>query len=411
LLKSISDVWSKSKDEKVLKASTLFKEALKSPEFSDNWHDTRGFKCCPPLLDGSKNDKDIASQTILENVRKVNAKLSWKIPLQIVDCDANKLKSMLGRLDNLKSAMIVGTPSLGAQFTSKKMYAGLVWLAPGTFYPPHAHDALEMYHVISGTAKWGPTPEFLQPRRPGEIFVHQPGQAHMMMVPEDEWMLAAYAWIEDGLDGSYWWCDNTLGLKYTDVGSATDAQDYYDDMAVEYTKVVRAWGYNCPHLVANKVNELMATRKSAKILDIGCGDGLVADSLKERGFSDMVGLDISEKMVQLARAKNVYTEVLQADLMRPIPLPCSSYDVLTCVGVTTYLEPWVIVEWCKMVKPGGYLVFTVKSGVLQKWRKSQDDFEKRKFWKKVHESDPLFYLPTLRDPNQERVHIFVYQKM
>ena len=57
------------------------------------------------------------------------------------------------------------------------------------------------------------------------------------------------------------------------------------------------------------------------------------------------------------------------------------------------------------------MVFTVKSGVLEKWRKSQDDFEKRKFWKKVHESDPLFYLPTLRDPNQERVHIFVYQKM
>ena len=53
--------------------------------------------------------------------RKVNAKLSWKIPLQIVDCDANKLKSMLGRLDNLKSAMIVGTTSLGAQFTSKKV--------------------------------------------------------------------------------------------------------------------------------------------------------------------------------------------------------------------------------------------------------------------------------------------------
>ena len=86
-----------------------------------------------------------------------------------------------------------------------------------------------------------------------------------MMVPEDEWMLAAYAWIEDGLDGrwhifitisvtkvhcvSYWWCDNTLGLKYTDVGSATDAQDYYDDMAMEYTKVVRAWGYNCPHVM------------------------------------------------------------------------------------------------------------------------------------------------------------------
>ena len=30
-------------------------------------------------------------------------------------------------------------------------------------------------------------------------------------------------------------------------------------------------------------------------------------------------------------------------------------------------------------------MFTVKSGVLEKWRKSQDDFEKRKFWKKVLE--------------------------
>ena len=55
--------------------------------------------------------------------------------------------------------------------------------------------------------------------------------------------------------------------------------------------------------MANKVNELMAAKKSAKILEIGCRDGMVADSLKERGFSDMVGVDISEKMVQLAQGQ------------------------------------------------------------------------------------------------------------
>ena len=47
----------------------------------------------------------------------------------------------------------------------------------------------------------------------------------------------------------------------------------------------------------------MAAKKSAKILEIGCRDGMVADSLKERGFSDMVGVDISEKMVQLAQGQ------------------------------------------------------------------------------------------------------------
>ena len=53
--------------------------------------------------------------------RKVNKALSWKIPLQIVGGDANKLKSLLGSLDALKSAMIVGDPMFGAQFTSKQV--------------------------------------------------------------------------------------------------------------------------------------------------------------------------------------------------------------------------------------------------------------------------------------------------
>ena len=47
---------------------------------------------------------------------------------------------------------------------------------------------------------------------------------------------------------SYWFCDNTVGLKYTDVGSAVDAQEYYDNMADDYEKVVRAWGYNMPEV-------------------------------------------------------------------------------------------------------------------------------------------------------------------
>ena len=40
--------------------------------------------------------------------------------------------------------------------------------------------------------------------------------------------------------------------------------------------------------------------------------------------------------------------------MLPLPLSPSSQDVLTCVGVTTYLEPPVIAEWCKVVRSGEY---------------------------------------------------------
>ena len=125
----------------------------------------------------------------------------------------------LGGCDRLKSAMIVGTPSLGAQYHSDKVttaplppptsshlltrlesvqvYAGLVWVAPGTRYPPHGHHALEMYQVISGSAQWGPSPSHLAVRNPGEIIVHQAGQPHMMVVPEDQYLLTVYAWTGD----------------------------------------------------------------------------------------------------------------------------------------------------------------------------------------------------------------------
>jgi len=405
LLKSAADIWSKNENEKVRRASSLLYEALEVNQYTDVWNDKKGYKCSPPILTYTSVGKE---NHLLDKISELNFKLSWKIPLQITHGDANKLRSILGGLDNLKSAMIVGSPEFGAQFYSNKIYVGLVWLAPGTNYPAHAHHATEFYHIISGTAKWGPTENHLVYRRPGDVFVHNAAQSHMMVVPKHETMLALYAWIGN-IDGEYWWCDNSIGLKYTDVGSAVDAQEYYDNMAEDYEKVVRAWGYNMPELVADKVVQLTEGKKVSKILDIGCGDGLVAEALKPRGFSNMIGLDISEKMVKLAKDKNIYKDVFQADLMKPIPLPSKTYDVLTCVGVTTYIEPLVIRDWCKVVKKDGYLVFTVKSAVLNKWKTSQDEFEKKRLWKLIHMSEPLHYLPTLRDPSQEKVFIFVYQ--
>ena len=181
----------------------------------------------------------------------------------------------------------------------------MVWLAPGTRYPPHGHHALEMYHVICGTAEWGPSPGHLAVRKPGEMIVHQSGQPHMMVVPKDQYLLAFYAWIGD-IDGSYWWCDPGRGEKYVDVGDIADAEAYYDHMAGDYEAAVRGWGYNCPEVVADRIAQLLDVNKFSgawRILDLGCGDGLVGEALKVRGFNNITGYDISSKMVSLALSK------------------------------------------------------------------------------------------------------------
>ena len=109
-------------------------------------------------------------------------------------------------------------------------------------------------------------------------------------------------------------------------------------------------------------------------------------------------------------SKKVYKVVEQADLNKPLALRAATFDLITCVGVTTYLNPEVIKDWVRLVRTGGYIVFTVKSGVLDKWKASQDAMEQSGQWKSVSTSKPLYYLPGLRDPKQERVFVFVYRK-
>jgi predicted TPR repeat methyltransferase len=63
----------------------------------------------------------------------------------------------------------------------------------------------------------------------------------------------------------------------------------------------------------DKIAELYAPLKG-KILDLGCGTGLAAQKLKTAD-NQFIGVDISEKMLDLARQKNIYTELHQADIL------------------------------------------------------------------------------------------------
>ena len=72
----------------VVAASSLLRSALESSQQFDEWDDKRGFKCSPPHIPHLPGQADTP---VLDLIRKVNDKLSWKIPLQIVDGDANRL--------------------------------------------------------------------------------------------------------------------------------------------------------------------------------------------------------------------------------------------------------------------------------------------------------------------------------
>ena len=85
----------------------------------------------------------------------------------------------------------------------------------------------------------------------------------------------------------------------------------------------------------------------------------------------ITGLDISEGMLAVAGKKAVYTTATQADLLQPLPVQPGEFDILACVGVTTYLQPAVLSFWLKAVRSAGLIVFTHKAGIPPLWELEQ----------------------------------------
>jgi 2-polyprenyl-6-hydroxyphenyl methylase/3-demethylubiquinone-9 3-methyltransferase len=106
-----------------------------------------------------------------------------------------------------------------------------------------------------------------------------------------------------------------------------------------------------------------ATLPGARVVDIGCGGGILAESMAVRG-ADVTGIDLSEKPLSVAalhglesgvkvRYERIATEALAA--REP-----ASYDVVTCMEMLEHVpDPAAVVKACAtLVKPGGQVFFS-----------------------------------------------------
>ncbi|GFR83657.1 Williams-Beuren syndrome chromosomal region 27 protein-like [Elysia marginata] len=100
----------------------------------------------------------------------------------------------------------------------------------------------------------------------------------------------------------------------------------YDKMADQYNKIVTGYQYKGPVRAAKTLANLVGdrTRSDMKIMDLGCGTGLVGEALHAAGFTNIDGLDPSQGMLDVARSKGVYKELFCAyvalnDEKLPIP--------------------------------------------------------------------------------------------
>ena len=73
---------------------------------------------------------------------------------------------------------------------------GIYWQQAHTFYPKQRHDALELYHIVSGTALWQVGNKDFSAQKPGSSFEHLDRVDHAVQTKGED-LLAIWAWRGD----------------------------------------------------------------------------------------------------------------------------------------------------------------------------------------------------------------------
>ena len=132
----------------------------------------------------------------------------------------------------------------------------------------------------------------------------------------------------------------------------------YDEWSQSYeTDLLGKFGYS-GHIIAADAFRTLVTDKSAAIIDIGCGTGLVAQELQKAGYANIDGLDISTAILAEAKAKNIYGHLIEGDMQKRTPVGDEAYDAIICAGsfAPGHLGPECYPEFIRMVRPGGPIV-------------------------------------------------------
>ncbi|MEV0050693.1 class I SAM-dependent methyltransferase [Saccharopolyspora shandongensis] len=145
-----------------------------------------------------------------------------------------------------------------------------------------------------------------------------------------------------------------------DLKSKEEAEAVYDEWAAEYdADMVQGMDYVAPANAANRLVHLAGD--PGPVLDAGCGTGLVGAELAQRSVAVIDGIDLSQGMLEKARARGVYRDLAKADLTRRLDIPDDTYGAAICVGTITdgHVGPEVLNELVRVVRPGGLVVATV----------------------------------------------------
>ena len=178
--------------------------------------------------------------------------------------------------------------------------------------------------------------------------------------------------------------------------SSKQLVERYDTWSVSYeAEMEENYGWSAPRVTATVAQKHVPL--DGRILDAGVGTGLVGRLLSDAGYTDLTGFDFSAEMLAQARLKNIYGDLRQMELGKPLDFESNSFDAVTCVGVLTlgHAPASSLDEMVRITKPGGHIIYTMRpdyresAGFVEK----ESEFESAGLWKLAEVTDPVQTMP------------------
>ena len=147
-------------------------------------------------------------------------------------------------------------------------------------------------------------------------------------------------------------------------GDPKNVKQFYEDWAKNYNVDTTSSDYVGPVISTKLLSQYLPARDS-KLLDAGCGTGLVGIELQALGYDRVDGFDLSDSMAEQATATGAYQQVLGGiDMMRATEnYADASYAAILSVGVFTlgHVPPEALIVLLRLVSPGGLLLISTRT--------------------------------------------------
>lgn len=150
--------------------------------------------------------------------------------------------------------------------------------------------------------------------------------------------------------------------KVYSASSVTESQQAYDDWSNSYEADIFKFESRFPFIPAAVFTRFVKPGDGV-ILDAGCGTGLHIEPIYLAGYRPIVGIDLSEGMLSIAKEKNIYSELHRMTLGNRLDFEDNRFANTITVGTITpgHAPAHSYEELIRVTKTGGLIVVNLRS--------------------------------------------------